>query len=270
MAVRCLSFLSLWLWGSWSLGMPCFEASHPVCYWLFRSFSKLFVVCIVGEIVPFLILLTGQVALRPRGGVRLCTGPQGGGKPCVCGMGELCVCLRPGPIFGKCHIWASWKQAAKLGRGAGSCTVLSSVVLSSPLMELAPGMGLWRCSHEECAPASGAVSQQLLLVCFLQVNAAFQIFFSLFTVWFLCNSDFLLITASVCLLFPCAYLGQKERALRWRNTFLSQAIHKFFLFFYISLPLCMCMLKFPFPVYKCLAAEVTGVFHSITFARLRT
>lgn len=104
----------------------------------------------------------------------------------------------------------------------------------------------------------------------LASKCTFPALFFLFTLWFLCNSDFLLVTASEFSLFQCICLGKKERVLRWRNRFLSQAIHEFFLFFYISLPLCMCMLKFPFPVYKCLAAEVTGVFQSSTFARLRT
>lgn len=192
-----------WLCGAWAFCPCAFEVPGPwACLALRQAIP-----CATGHLGLPLQQFTRQIILRPslsfycsrgrwhrgREEVRGCVWDWG--TP-VCVAGGSCVCLQPGLVLGKCHIWASWQQAAKLGRGCGSCTVLSSVVLSSPLMELAQGMGLWRCSRGECAPASGLVSQQLLLVCFLQVNAAFQHFFSLFTVWFLGNSDFLLITAS--------------------------------------------------------------------------
>ena len=177
------------------------------------------------------------------------------------------VCLPPArPSFWEVPHLGFMEAGSKAGEG---CWELHCPLL--PIDGAGTRHGLVKMQSWGMCSSVGSSKPAASLGMLLASKCSFpDFFFSLFTVRFLRNSDFLLITASVCLLFPCVYLGQKERALRWRNTFLSQAIHKFFLFYYISLPLCMCMLKFPFPVYKCLAAEVTGVFHSITFARLRT
>lgn len=118
-----------------------------------------------------------------------------------------------------------------------------------------------RCCNAEHVLTSGLVNGHFWW-CFLQANKACRpLGCSLFC--FLCTSDCLLVTCRWIFTVQCTYLGKKSIYWRGGIDFFSQAISEFFLFFYIFLLLCTCVSKFPFPVYKCLADEVTGVFFPV-------
>lgn len=111
------------------------------------------------------------------------------------------------------------------------------------------------CQHQGCWMGS-------FWWCLLQANKACRPL-GCSLVCFLCTSDYLLVTCRWIFTVQRTYLGKEEQLLERGNSFLSQAISEFSLFFYIFLLLCTCVLKFPFPVYKCLADEVTGVFSPV-------